>query len=76
MFNFTDKLDNITCPVLTIGAYDDNVIGSDATMEIAKKMNCRRDFRLYMYRGYGHASYDTAPDYKARIYSLLIGEKE
>ena len=31
-------------------------------------------FALYMYDDYGHASYDTAPDYKERILRFLMSE--
>ena len=36
-------------------------------MEIAEKLDERKDFKLYMYKGYGHAAFDTAPDYRERI---------
>ena len=36
-------------------------------MEIAEKVVERKDFKLYMYNGYGHAAFDTAPDYRERI---------
>ena len=42
-------------------------IDSDATMEIAEKLDPRPDFRLYLYMGYGHAAFDTAPDYRERM---------
>ena len=45
----------------------DRVLDSDATLEIAEKLDARADFRLYLYTGYGHAAFDTAPDYKQRI---------
>lgn len=66
-FNITDKLDRIRCPVLAIGVYEDKVLGSDATMEIAEKLDGKKDARLYLYVGYGHAAYDTAPDYRDRL---------
>ena len=66
-FNVTDELDKICCPVMAIGVYEDAVLDSDATMEIAEKLDRRPDFRLYLYTGYGHAAYDTAPDYRERI---------
>ena len=49
----------------------DRVLDSDATMEIAEKLDERPDFRLYMYIGYGHAAFDTAPDYRQRILRFL-----
>ena len=66
-FNITDELPKIQCPVLAMGVYEDSVVDSDATMEIAEKLDDRLDFRLYMYTGFGHAAFDTAPDYRARL---------
>jgi len=36
-------------------------------MEIAEKLDFRADFRLYLYTGFGHAAFDTAPDYRERL---------
>ena len=66
-FNVTDKLDRIQCPVLTTGTFEDQVLDSDATMEIAEKLDDKQGFHLYMYTGFGHASFDTAPDYRKRM---------
>ena len=66
-FNIVDRLPEIRCPVLAIGVFEDAVVDSDATMQIAEKLDYRPDFRLYMYIGYGHAAYDTAPDYRDRM---------
>ncbi len=70
-FNVVPELDRIRCPVLALGVYEDRVLDSDATMEIAEKLDARPDFRLYMYIGYGHAAFDTAPDYRERILRFL-----
>ena len=66
-FNVASELSAIRCPVLAIGAFEDSVLDSDATMEIAQELDFRQDFRLYMYTGFGHAAFDTAPDYRARL---------
>ena len=66
-FDVVEDLVRIRCPVLAIGVFEDGVLDSDATMEIAEKLDTRPDFRLYMYTGFGHAAFDTAPDYKERI---------
>ncbi len=71
-FNVADKLNKISCPVLALGVYEDAVLDSDATMEIAENLDCREDFALYMYKGYGHAAFDTAPDYRQRIYEFFV----
>ena len=66
-FDVVSELDKIQCPVLALGVFEDSVLDSDATMEIAEKLDERSDFRLYIYTGYGHAAFDTAPDYRQRI---------
>jgi len=66
-FDVSDRVAEISCPVLAIGVYEDAVLDSDATMEIAEKLDPRPDFRLYLYMGYGHAAFDTAPDYRDRM---------
>lgn len=71
-FNITADLVRIKCPVLAIGVFEDAVLDSDATMEIAEKLDERKDFKLYMYIGFGHAAFDTAPDYRERIMHFLL----
>ena len=73
-YDLRDRVKEIKCPTLAIGAYDDNVLDSDAIMEIAQNLDFRSDFKLFMYGKYGHAAYDTAPDYRDRIYKFMIGE--
>ena len=75
-FDVVSRLRDIRCPVLVIGVYEDAVLDSDATMEIAEKLDERPDFRLYMYIGYGHAAYDTAPDYRERLHRFFLGRPE
>lgn len=71
-FDITDRLQKITCPALVTGSFEDEVLDSDMTMEIAEKLDERKDFELYMYNGFGHAAFDTAPDYLARIHSFFM----
>ena len=66
-FDVRDELDKIKCPVMVLGAADDAVLGDDAGENIAEHFRGRQDFELYMYRGYGHAAFDTAPDYRKRL---------
>ena len=75
-FDVTEELSRIKCPVLAIGAFEDSVVDSDATMEIAEKLEGRVDLSLYMYIGFGHASFDTAPDYQERLYKFFMGEAD
>lgn len=71
-FNVTDRLGEIQCPVLTTGTFEDAVLDSDATMEIAENLDDKEGFQLYMYIGYGHASFDTAPDYRQRVMDFFL----
>lgn len=66
-FDIFDSLNEISCPVLTIGAQNDNVLGVNASIEIAKKIDCE----LFVYEEFGHAVYDEAPDYKQRIFEFF-----
>ena len=70
-FDARDELQNITCPVLLIGSSDDHVLGTWGTEEIASRLNGHAGFELHRYDGYGHASYDTAPDFKERLLRFL-----
>ena len=75
-FDVTGELEKIRCPVLAIGVFEDGVLDADATMEIAEKLDERPvDFSLYMYTGFGHAAYDTAPDYRERLLRFFAGEE-
>ncbi len=73
-FHLTEILKVIRCPVLAIGVYEDPVLDSDATMEMAEQMDWNGNFKLYMYTGFGHAAYDTAPDYCKRVYDFFMND--
>ncbi|MCR5651237.1 MAG: alpha/beta hydrolase [Lachnospiraceae bacterium] len=73
-FDVSGELEKIACPVLALGVYEDPVLDSDATMEIAVNLDKKPDFLLYMYKGYGHAAFDTAPDYKNRVLDFFLSE--
>ena len=71
-YDVTEELKKIKCPVLALGVFEDPVLDSDATMVIAENLDYRSDFVLYMYTGYGHAAFDTAPDYRQRVYDFFM----
>lgn len=73
-FDVTADLKKISCPVIALGEYNDEVLDSDATMIIAENLDYRPDFVLYMYNGYGHAAFDTAPDYTKRVFDFFMKE--
>lgn len=70
-FDVLDDLDRIECPVLLLGSEDDNVLGAEASEQIAERLESHEGFEMHMYNGYGHAAYDLAPDYKERMYNFL-----
>ena len=62
----TDKIGSIACPVLSLGASDDRVL-PDSAKQIEKLFEGRENFESFTYTGFGHAAFDTAPDYKQRL---------
>ena len=71
-FDVTDRLNDIQCPVLVLGAADDAVLGPDAARELLKYRTKQPPFEFYLYDGYGHAAFDTAPDYKKRLLRFFL----
>ncbi len=63
-----EELDKIQCPVFVIGGKKDQVIGGYASQEIADKLGCE----IYMYEDLGHAAYEEATDFNARVYDFLM----
>ncbi len=66
-FDARSELSKIKCPVLVTGSDDDAVLGAEASREIARILGCQ----IHMYTDYGHDCYDTAPDYKERLYQFF-----
>ena len=72
-FSVTERLDRIKCPVLLLNSDDDRVLGPDAADDIARAFAGRSDFECFTYHGFGHAAYDSAPDYKERLLDFFRG---
>jgi len=66
-FDIRNSVQNIRCPALIIGSSDDRVLGGNSSPTIAQCMSNNPQAKLIMYNGYGHAVYDTAPDFKEHI---------
>ena len=76
-YDVTGEIGSIECPVLAMGSQDDKVLGGEATGQIAELLKDHPDCESYVYEaGYGHASYDTAPDYKDRIQKFFDKTKK
>lgn len=73
-FDAREEIQKIQCPVMVLGASDDLVLGTDAAEKIAEHFKDREDFVLYMYSGFGHAAFDTAPDYRKRLADFFEGK--
>ncbi|MGN0774721.1 MAG: alpha/beta fold hydrolase [Candidatus Ventricola sp.] len=64
-----EELSKIQCPVFVIGGRKDQVVGPQASEEIAQKLGCR----IFMYEQLGHAAYEEAGDFNRRILDFLKG---
>ena len=67
-FDVTEGLKNIACPTFVVGSRDDRVFSEDAFAQLAAAIP---GAELYMYDGYGHAVYDTAPDFVDRMLTFF-----
>ena len=70
-FDAEGGVGGITCPALVVGAGVDRIFGAQAARDLAEALGCG----LHIYEGYGHAVYDEAPDYLARVGSFLRGNQ-
>lgn len=70
-FDVTGEISNIRCPVFAAGSDDDIVLGSDSMSELIEKYKENKNFSYHIYENFGHACYDTAPDFKERLYSFF-----
>ena len=72
-FDARADLARIPCPVLVLGAEDDRVLGVEASRELFRRLPPRPGNEFYLYEpGFGHAAFDTAPDYKERLLRFLL----
>ena len=71
-FDACEIMRSIKCPVLAIGDSEDKVLGGNSTLKIAELQKDNSFFEMHMYSGYGHAVYDTAPDYTQRLYNFFM----
>ncbi|MCR5122417.1 MAG: alpha/beta hydrolase [Ruminococcus sp.] len=73
--NVHDELSGIACPVMLICSDDDKVFGTDYAFRIRDRLKDHSGFEFYMYNGFGHAVYDTAPDFKERLLKFLVSSE-
>ncbi len=66
-FDAAKRLSAVRCPALVLGAREDRVFGAEPSEALAALLHAQ----LFLYEGYGHAVYDEAPDYRARVLAFL-----
>ena len=66
--NAYTELDKVVCPTLVIGGDSDRIVGAAASDELAKKI---KGSELFIYQGLGHAAYEEARDFNARVINFL-----
>lgn len=67
-FDMTERLPEISCPVLIIGGSEDRIVGAKASFEMHKLIP---QSQIFMYEGLGHGAYEEAKDFNQRIYDFL-----
>lgn len=70
-FDITDNVKNINCPVFCAFDKDDAVLGADSGYEILNLFSGNPAFESTVTEGFGHAVYDTAPDFALNIYKFF-----
>ena len=71
-FDARDVLGQIRCPVLILGGGEDKTVGPEASGEMHAAL---AGSTLHMYPGLGHAAFEEAPDFNARVFGFFAGER-
>lgn len=69
--NAYDELDKIKSPTLVIGGKRDNIVGENASEDMAERIN---GSKLILYKGLGHGAYEEAKDFNQQVLNFLISE--
>ena len=69
-FDEAPRLGEIACPTLILSGADDRVVGVEAAAELHERIP---GSELYVYDGLGHAAYEEARDFYARVFRFLQG---
>lgn len=67
--NAHDELHKILCPTLIIGGDCDQIVGTASASAIADQI---RGSELFIYKNLGHAAYEEAKDFHARVLNFMI----
>ncbi len=66
--NAYPQLNQITCPTLVIGGSCDQILGADASRDLADNIGTSE---LFLYEGLGHGLYEEAGDFQKRVQEFL-----
>lgn len=66
--NTFDRLGQISCPTLIVGGGKDDILGAEASRELAGQI---RNGELIIYEEYSHGLYEQAKDYYDRVLNWL-----
>ncbi len=66
-FDCRDELRKLQCPVLVLGSAKDQVLGNESSPDLAERLGCES----FIYRDFGHAVCDEAPDFQQRMLDFL-----
>lgn len=69
--NAHTELGKISCPTLVVGGALDQIVGVNASRELAKAI---KGSKLYIYKDYGHTVYEEAKDFNRRMLHFLSKE--
>lgn len=70
-FDAAAELPRIACPTLILGGADDRIVGAEASRQLHALIPTGE---LYLYGGLGHAAYEEASDFYARMFDFLRKE--
>jgi len=69
-FDGRGELGKIACPTLILGGEEDRIVGAEASRELHQAI---AGSELFLYPGLGHAAYEEAEDFSARVFRFLEG---
>lgn len=70
-FDARDELRKITCPVLILGGGEDKTVCPHAAQELHEQIP---HSEVHVYPDLGHAAYEEAKDFYARVFAFLDGD--
>lgn len=73
-FDLSNKIAQIKCPVQLSYDEEDPVFSDDTASELRKHLGSLAGFESKSFRGFGHALYDTSPDFMKWLYEFFDGK--